>query len=104
MAVKKEFSISGEELKKYKGPGGFVEIPAGITRIGNGAFQDCETVTSVVIPEGVEIIGNDAFNGCRNLESVVIPDSVKWIFMRAFYGCDKLCDGDGFFIDRGILL
>lgn len=104
MSSKKEFSISKDELKKYKGPGGFVEIPEGITRIGNGAFQDCETVTGVVIPEGVEIIGNDAFNGCKNLTSVVIPDSVKWIFMRAFKGCDKLADAGGFFIDHSILL
>lgn len=33
----------------------------------------------LIIPDGVTSIGDGAFNGCKNLTSVIIPDSVKSI-------------------------
>ena len=85
------FVIENGVLKKYKGPGGDVIIPDGVTSIKgefpDGAFSDCECLTSVVIPNGVTSIGEFAFSGCERLTRVVIPDSVTTIERFAFSGC-----------------
>lgn len=61
-----------------------------VTGIGEYAFGDCESLTSVVIPEGVTAIGNDAFTFCSSLKSVVIPESVTAIGIDAFSFCGAL--------------
>ena len=58
-----------------------------VSGIGNYAFKQCETITSITIPDTVTRIGNYAFYGCASLKSMVIPDSVETLGMGAFYGC-----------------
>lgn len=41
-----------------------------VTKIGEDAFQDNTTITSVTIPANVTEIGSNAFAGCTNLTSV----------------------------------
>jgi len=77
-------------LTKYKGNGGDVVIPDGVTSIDESAFDDCENLTSVTIPDSVTSIGDWAFNGCGSLTSVTIPDSVTSIGDYAFNGCKSL--------------
>ncbi len=55
-----------------------------VTIIGDWAFNDCRSLTSIKIPEGVTSIGEFIFNGCYNLTSVTIPNSVTNIADRAF--------------------
>ena len=61
-----------------------------VTRIGAGAFDGCDQVTSIVIPEGVEEIGARAFRNCSALTEVTIPSSVTQIGDGAFEGCSSL--------------
>ena len=84
------FVIENGVLKEYKGQGGDVVIPEGVTSINDGAFYKCSSLTSIVIPEGVTSIGNWAFNGCSSLTSVVIPEGVTSIGDSAFAGCSSL--------------
>ena len=79
-----EFEVLGGKLTKYRGPGGDVIIPAGVTEIGWRAFYNCGTVTQVTIPEGVTEIGGYAFEGCRELAGVTIPRSVTKLGCEAF--------------------
>ena len=65
--------------------GSSVTIPASVTRIGDWAFSDCDSLASVTIPDSVTSIGNYAFYGCTSLTSVTIPDSVTSIGSDAFY-------------------
>lgn len=67
-----------------------VSISDGITRIGGGAFTECEKLTEIVIPEGVISIGKGAFSGCAALKKVTIPESVTRIEENAFYWCENL--------------
>ena len=65
-------------------------IITGGSTIGNYAFSNCESLTSVTIPNSVTIIDYEAFSNCSNLTSIIIPDSVKYIDSRAFYDCTSL--------------
>ena len=67
-----------------------VIIPEGVTAIGKRAFNDCATLNSVVIPEGVTTIGVEAFWGCDSLQNASLPSSLLSIEEMAFYDCDKL--------------
>ena len=62
-------------ITKYTGTESTVILPSTInswpvTKIGEDAFQDNTTITSVTIPGSVTEIGANAFAGCTNLTSV----------------------------------
>ena len=52
-----------------------------------GSFSGAYT-----IPNSVTSIGDDAFSNCKSLTSVTIPDSVTSIGEWAFFGCSSLTD------------
>ncbi len=64
-------------------------IPDSVTSIGDGAFYNCTSLTSIVIPDSVTTIGVKAFYYTR-LTSVTIPDSVTSISDIAFGYCTSL--------------
>ena len=68
----------------------FTELTIGnnITEIGNYAFYECTSLTSVTIPYSVTWIGY-AFSNCTSLTSVTVPGSV-WIGSGAFSNCTLL--------------
>lgn len=67
-----------------------IDIPYGITSIGEGAFYNCHNLVTVSIPECVTSIAANAFYDNRNLESLNIPEELVTIGDRAFYGCEKI--------------
>lgn len=69
------FDATTGTIKKYNGNDAVVNIPSEINgipveTIGNAAFQDNTTITSVTIPASVTEIGSNAFAGCTNLTIV----------------------------------
>ena len=58
-----------------------------VTKIGEGAFLNNESIVSVVIPEGILTIGGGAFRECVSLANVSIPTTVTSIGEYAFYNC-----------------
>lgn len=56
-----------------------VDIPEGITRIGDEAFMSCSGFDSITIPEGVTYIGKKAFWQCTGLTEIVIPKNVTYL-------------------------
>lgn len=67
-----------------------ITIPNSVTSIGYYAFAHCSGLTSITIPNSVMIIGADAFRGCSGLTSITIPNSVTEINAWAFEGCKGL--------------
>ena len=85
---KKVFSIGEGAFKKANVTN--VELPDGVTTIGEHAFDFCLDLMSITIPDGVTEIGYDAFYGCVLLKSITIPDSVTSISKYAFDYCRNI--------------
>ena len=80
------FSTTGEHTVKYT-----LTDP---TSIGNYAFNNCISLTSIDIPNNVTTIGSFAFAGCTSLTSIDIPNNVTSIDNSAFHGCSSLTSID----------
>lgn len=70
---------------------------AGVTVIGDCAFEYCEDLRTVEIPENITKIGLYAFDNCTSLSGnhdhpLIIPDSVETISYSAFSSCLLLED------------
>jgi hypothetical protein len=63
-----------------------IEIPAHITKIGDGAFEHCHQLTTITIPNTVESIGINAFYTTSALHTVIIEDSDKPLQLGISYG------------------
>jgi hypothetical protein len=82
-------------ITSYTGPGGTVVIPATINGylvrgIGDSAFLNASSVTSVTIPATVTNVGNQAFAGCTALTSVAVQPGV--FGMGLFSNCTALAN------------
>ena len=78
-----DFGFSISEVKK-------VVIKSGVTKIGDHAFHDFYSMTSITIPNTVTHIGKAAFYYCRSLSAVTLPTSLRTIDSSAFYQCYAL--------------
>ena len=68
---------------------GAIDIPStlegyNVTSIGDRAFFDCTSLTSITIPNCVTGIGDSTFQYCTSLTSITIPNSVTSIGDSAF--------------------
>ena len=67
-----------------------VTLPVGVTNIGASAFWRCTRMTEIELPDSLASIGTWAFNECESLSSVIIPSGVTVIPNYAFYYCSGL--------------
>lgn len=69
-----------------------IEIAASVTSIGESAFEYCSNLTSVTFEAGSVLgsIGDSAFADCSKLASITIPANVTSIGSYAFYRCGGL--------------
>ena len=79
-----EFTVKDGVLTEYRGRGGAVRIPDGVTRIGDSVFFDNDTVTSVSLPSSVKAIGKRTFSCCDSLRSVSFNKGLTTIGESAF--------------------
>lgn len=102
--------VDGEvTITGYKGAAEEFTIPSEIdgypvTSIDEGAFQNCNNITSITISDNVKCIGDKAFYYCENLQRISISDSVEEVGSQAFdftgyYNDENNWDGDFLYID-----
>jgi len=95
--------VTYKEGTQYAGNSysGTVKVPAtfdyegvtyNVTQVGERAFSECHSLTSVSLPEGLTDIGELAFDSCENLETLSLPASLKFIYydQAVFDDCEKL--------------
>ena len=80
------FALMSTESKNYSN----YDIHSNTKIIAGSAFYGCSRMTSIDIPEGVTNIGEYAFSSCSSLASLVIPDSVTSIGNNAFSSCSSI--------------
>ena len=89
---------------------GVVDIPVGVTTIGDNAFANRAGVTAVIIPNWVTSIGNSAFENATGITSVTIKGGKfedLTIGTKAFAGCKNnanLVIEGGSSVDSGALI
>ncbi len=78
----------------FDGNGDIENISFGnhLVDIGEGAFQNCRSLRTVIISSGAPItaIADNAFNGCTNLRTVTLSDNIRTIGMSSFENCISL--------------
>lgn len=83
-------TVDKESLATLEIPSEIDRLP--VTVIGNMAFYECMSLTSVTIPENVTYIGAFAFCRCKNLSSVTIPESVTYIGANSFHNTEWIAE------------
>ena len=58
--------------------------------MGDSAFNNCSSLTSLIIPNTINEISNNAFCNCYSLTSVTLPDDITSIGEGAFSNCFSL--------------
>ena len=77
--------ILGREDNKRKGLLGMIA-----DEIRKELFSGCTSLRNVQLPSGVSTIGEWAFRSCSSLESIEIPENVTEIEAEAFLSCPCL--------------
>ena len=103
------FSADRTQLHAVLGNPQSYQVPYGVTRISDNAFEGLAGLTDITLPEtleeigteafsrtglrsiqfgsGIRSIGDSAFAYCKNLASVIFDEGIESIGMRAFSGC-----------------
>lgn len=86
---KNMFEIRSGVLVKCKEDFAEIEVPYGVTAIGEDAFNCCKA-TSITLPSSVTEIRRGAFGNCKQLRRITLPNGLKSIGESAFMFCEKL--------------
>lgn len=68
----------------------FINIPSTVTTLETSAFEYCNNITEITIPGSVYQISGACFWECSNLKRVTVENGVSKIWRNTFYGCKKL--------------
>ena len=94
--VQYRYTSDGEiEIVGYTKAQKSITIPSEIdgvdvTRIADGAFENCTALKSLINWADLEYIGASAFKGCTELNDISIPSQTTFIGESAFEGCSSL--------------
>lgn len=64
-----------------------VDIPGSVERIDDSAFSGCTGMTSITLHEGLKVIGDGGLRECEGLTSLVLPEGLTTLEDTALYDC-----------------
>ncbi len=79
-------------LVKYNGNAKVVTVPAGVSLIAAGAFEENHQLEEVFLPDTLKKIGAYSFRNAENLRHVSMPEFLTAIDSSAFDGCHNLVE------------
>ncbi|WP_294468530.1 leucine-rich repeat protein [uncultured Anaerofustis sp.] len=87
-------NVGNITITKYKGSSATVTVPnliegKKVTKIGQSAFYNNQSLITVNIPSSVKIIDFYAFQLCKKLKNVNFSEGIEEIHY-AFYGCNSI--------------
>ena len=96
--IKKQIVKFAEPTTEVIGEGAFfncqsltsITLPNSLTTIERWAFMNCNSLPSITLPDSLTTIGGWAFHLCSSLRSITLPDSVTTIGDGTFRGCTSL--------------
>ncbi len=90
LAAEDDFEIKDGMLTRYRGSGGNVVVPDGVTEIGELALANCDVDTTVTLPDSVTKLAAGAFVDNEKLMGVTLSNSLTEISISAFHDCTGL--------------
>lgn len=84
------FVIEGDCLVSYQGTAEQVTLPEGIVTIGEGAFENNNTLKEIMFSNTVEQVESRAFANCKSLQKIGFTKSLRRMGEYAFAECDSL--------------
>lgn len=67
-----------------------IDIPGSVTNIERYAFAACSGLSELTLPKSLHSIGARAFDGCSSLKKIVVPEGVTAIGIGAFGNCANM--------------
>lgn len=67
-----------------------ITIPNSIREIKSFAFYNCSSVNAIVLPSGLKALGAGVFEGCSSIIQMTIPAGISAIEDELFYGCSAM--------------
>lgn len=67
-----------------------IDIPGSVTSIERYAFAACSGLSELTLPKDLQSIGSRAFDGCSGLKRILVPEGVTTIGIGAFGNCANL--------------
>ncbi|GMH90038.1 hypothetical protein TrST_g2198 [Triparma strigata] len=72
-----------------------ISFPRSLTSIGRKSFLSCKSLEEVdLLHTNVQELGNQAFSYCTSLRTMKVPDSLQKFGRSVFYECFKLVPSD----------
>lgn len=67
-----------------------ISLPGNLKSIGEEAFMNCQRLHAIYLPYNLKQIGNFAFSGCYNISSITLPLRLESMGRNTFYNCKNL--------------
>lgn len=83
-------TIIGEYAFNEKSTITSVKLPYNLIEIGQAAFSNCSGISEIIFPASLTNIRQSAFYKCSKISQLFIPSSVSYIEESAFYKCSAL--------------
>lgn len=68
----------------------FKAVGTPVTKLGNYAFANCNSIKNVIVPDTVTEFENNVFLNSSSLESVTLSNNIKFLGNNCFESCVKL--------------
>ena len=67
-----------------------LDLGDGVTEIREGAFAYCKNLTEVKLPSALVTLGEDAFDMCSGIKTIIVNKNLKTVGMGVFYSSEHL--------------